>query len=291
MAGGSDSDGNAVFLATDDGGESWTALPGPDQLGSSFLFLGVSCATGQSCVAVGEAQAAGEGGAQTYDVVVTTDGGQSWSDSPLPAGFVPGEVQCLASERCIVGGFDAPSGSAPPSQGAGLYSIDGGSTWTAASVPAGVGPITTVSCSDEVDCVAVTSGATSLLTSRVVVTADGGQTWTAAAATGLSGDFLQDVSCPTASYCWAAGIQIPAGPGGPDPTPIALSSVQGTLAMTDDGGQTWQAAQLPTDLSNHSVVTGVACPTSTSCFATVWLPTASLQGGRYVLLSYDSSGS
>jgi hypothetical protein len=104
----------------------------------------------------------------------------------------------------------------------------------------------------------------------------------------LPAGFLQGLACATSSLCWAAGIQLAQDPG-TVATPIALSSVQGVLAMTNDGGQTWQPSQLPPGLTDHSVVTAVACPTSTSCFATVWLPAASQQG-QYVLLSYDSSG-
>jgi photosystem II stability/assembly factor-like uncharacterized protein len=288
MAGGSDSAGNAVFLTTDDGGQSWTVLPGPSQLASSFVFLDVSCTGGQSCVAIGQLAAGDNGAEQGYDVLLTTDAGQTWSASPLPSDLVPEQAQCLGGADCVITGWDAPSGDAAPSQGAAIYSTDSGATWAAATVPDGFGPVTAVSCADQNDCIAVTPEAASPGTSWVLATTDGGQTWTLAAGAGLPAGFLQGLACATSSLCWAAAIQLAADPGTVG-TPITLSSVQGVLAVTNDGGQTWQTAQLPADLSDHSVVTAVACPTATTCFATVWLPNASPQG-QYVLLSYDSSG-
>jgi len=290
MAGGADSGGNAVLLTTDDAGQTWTSLPGPSQLAPSLLFLDLSCRTAQSCIAITQGLVVDASGSQTYDIILTTDGGQTWSSSPLPSDFVPLEARCLGGSTCIVGGFDAASGDvkpSPQSQGAVFASTDGGASWAAATVPDGFGPVTTFSCGDQADCVAVTAG-TSLPTSQVIATADGGQTWTAAAGAGLPTSYLQAVACLSSSYCWAAGVQLSADDSG-SATPISLSSIEGVVAMTNDGGHNWQTTQLPAGLSDHSVVTAVACPTSTVCFATVWLPTASSQG-QYVLLSYDSSG-
>jgi photosystem II stability/assembly factor-like uncharacterized protein len=64
-----------------------------------------------------------------------------------------------------------------------------------------------------------------------------------------------------------------------------LSGLQGVIASTTDGGQTWQQAQLPADLT-QSVVTSVSCPTLTTCLALDWQG-ASSQPGRFVLLSYS----
>lgn len=280
-AGGVDSAGDDVYLTTDDGGQTWTSLPGPSNLPSSLQLLTVSCSTEQSCVAMGDVPGADASSAQTYYVLKTADGGESWSDSALPADFVPAEAKCFAGGGCTVVGAEGLSPAGPLVQGAALSSADGGQTWVAATLPDEAGPLSAVSCSDQTDCVAVTAQAASEVdTSQVLVTADGGQSWTLAPAVGLPASRVFAITCPTSSYCWASGTQLPAGSAA-----VTVFAAQGVLATTNDEGQTWQTAQLPPDLG---VVTRVACPSTTSCFALAWQQGTSQQG-QFVLLSYGSS--
>jgi photosystem II stability/assembly factor-like uncharacterized protein len=293
VAGAFDAAGNAFLVTTDDGGQTWTSLPGPSQLSSSFQFRSVSCTTATSCVAIGGASPTAGGSSEVYYSLGTTDGGQSWSDSAFPEGFVPTAIQCSASGACMASGFEQPSTPppAPPAPqgvaGEALYSTDGGATWAAASVPSEAGPIVSVSCGTGGACTAVTFGSkiNDGTASQVLTTVDGGQTWTATGGNGLPASLLQGLSCPTTSYCWAAGIQLPTESGGSPATPMDLSGLQGVIASTTDGGQTWQQAQLPADLT-QSVVTSVSCPTLTTCLALDWQG-ASSQPGRFVLLSYS----
>jgi len=295
IAGAFDSAGNAFLVTTDDGGQTWTSLPGPSQLSSSFQFFSVSCTTATSCVAIGGASPTDGSSSEVYYSLSTTDGGQSWTDSAYPAGFVPSAIYCSAAGGCVTTGFEQPATPPPPPPtslgvaGEAFYSTDGGATWLGASVPGDAGPIVSVSCDGQGDCSAVTFGGkiSDGSASEVLTTTDGGQTWTASGGSGLPASLLQGLSCPTASYCWVSGVQLPADSGAPQQTPeaIDLANLQGVLASTTDGGQTWQQAQLPTDLTN-SVVTSVSCPTSTTCLALAWQEAKS-QTARVVLLSYS----
>ena len=99
------------------------------------------------------------------DVVLTTsDGGATWtaeSVTGLPDSLLA-SISCPAASSCWLGGTVPPAGggSGTPvaiGKGQGLlaWSGDGGSTWQRATVPAGVGPITDVTCPYTTTCYAL----------------------------------------------------------------------------------------------------------------------------------------
>lgn len=283
-AAGATDGGNAVFVTTDDGGQTWTVQPGPSQLSSSFQFFDVACTTAASCIAIGGESPTDGSSSEAYFSLTTSDGGQDWADSAYPAGFVPEAVNCSTAGDCETAGFESPtSPNTPGTPGGALYSTDGGSTWAAASVPSDAGPLVSISCDGQGDCTGVTFGDSlgNRTGGQVLTTSDGGQSWTMSAGDGLPPSLLQGLSCSTASYCWVGGAQLPSGDG--DSTkPIDLANLQGQLASTTDGGQTWQEAQLPPDLAT-SVVVSVSCPTTATCLALAWDAASGM-----VLLSYGS---
>jgi hypothetical protein len=277
---GQDGAGNTFFVSTANGGETWTSVPGPSDLPSSFLFTDVSCTVATSCVAVGSA---GDGTAGSVLSVMTTDGGESWSEASLPEDFDPLQLDCDRSAICITTGTETSPGSGSGSSpGIVLYSSDGGSTWSPASLPAGVGPVTSLSCSEASDCFATSFGGDSdgQGQSPVIVTSDGGRSWSATGTGGLPDSLLTSISCPSSSYCWVSGVVVPAGSG----NAITFADAEGLLAMTADSGQSWQTAQVPEGIR---AVGRVSCPDATTCFALGFEKEASGQGS-FVLLSYAS---
>lgn len=252
------------IVETNDGGKSWTSLPGPSPLSTSFGVVGgISCTSSTSCVLIGS-YAVGTPQAGQWDAEVTTDGGQTWTEHAMPAS-AGGAVQCFTDGACIT---------------PGAYSTDGGVTWSKGTLPAGVHGVWSMSCGGSADCVADavtvpavaqgTSSCTGSLNCRtavteVLVTTDGGRTWTQAAASGFSSTALPSMSCATASSCWAAGsaLQVPGGVltlGG------GQQQAQPVLESTEDQGQSWQAAELPTGYGITDVGT-VSCAGTSSCFA------------------------
>ena len=90
---------------------------------------------------------------------------------------------------------------------------NGGHSWTVDPLPAGDGQIFKLSCPSAADCQGLASatgkpispGFSGLMASVAVIgTTDGGRRFTAARFT--AGHSLQDISCPTASYCVAVGV-------------------------------------------------------------------------------------
>jgi photosystem II stability/assembly factor-like uncharacterized protein len=274
------SGGSNVFMITDDGGETWTSLPGPDgPLSSGVDFKSVSCTTATSCVAVGSV----DSGPPASVAAVTANGGASWSESEIAGdGFSVLSVQCSAGSNCIASGYDAGSDSAPA--GAMSYSSDGGSSWTSAAMPSSIGPVTSLSCSNAVDCLATTFPSSVSPSSDVLVSTDGGQTWALSAAQGLQPSMLTSTSCATSSYCWASGAAIPPG----SRSPIAIDSTAPRLTMTDDQGASWTTAQLSPSL-DVNLVDAISCASTAACFALGYQSTQrGKTTGSFVFLSYVS---
>ena len=236
-------------LATSDGGRSWHSLAAPS---GTVDLVGITCATAQRCMVM-----ATDG--STYWSETTADGGRIWQrGGGLPSGFGgTSAVTCTTADTCLVAGYTSPA----PGKGTGAiaFSVDDGTDWTAATVPAGLGLLHDISCGSAMDCTAVGTLATSytdviqgrgaILTSR-----DGGQTWTSVASPpGVNDAF--GVSCPTARRCATVGtVWAPTNP----PTPI------GGVVTSKDAGASWstpRAEYIPVGLVS------VDCPTATACVA------------------------
>ena len=274
-----DSSGTEEFVTTDDGGGTWSSFPAPTDLPSAFSISSVSCTTLTACVAVGwSGGAAGPAGR----ALVTTDSGARWSESELPAGFVPLHVACFVGGRCIATGSGGPESTA----GDALYSADGGSTWVGAAVPSDVGTLGSVTCSDGSDCVATVAGGGGPTASDLVATTDSGTTWTQVPAVGLPTSVVLGLSCPTSAYCWLSGALISLRALETEPVAVGNAQVKGLLAMTHDGGQSWQTVVVPPSL-HVGPVPAISCPDATTCFALGYQRAAS-GPATFVLLSYES---
>jgi photosystem II stability/assembly factor-like uncharacterized protein len=287
------------FFATSDGGQSWSATNNPD-VPSTVQVRAISCPTAADCIALGLDESD-----QSSYAMVTTDDGQTWTVTRLPAGFVAQALDCPDPDNCVAGGYtQQPSQSV---SGAILYSSDGGSTWALATLtagsgsqPGGYGGVASISCADATNCTAATLRGTKDSTTQVLVSSDGGASWSQAPASGLPGQFMpRQISCPYSAACWIGGAA-----SAPKPSGVKIFGLgqQGVLAMTADGGQTFQVSQLPPG-ARYDTVTAVSCPTVTACYAiavntnlqsTNLEPKGSQnpnQPATFVLLSYSPASS
>jgi len=276
---GDDSAGKAEFLETADGGRSWAATAGPPGLTSQEQLVQLSCVSEASCVAVAygrTGRAAGPAGATI--AYSTNDSGSTWTATNLPPDFVPFGVKCVGSSMCVaVGRLNSPAGSPGNLPGMALYSADGGSTWNTASLPPTAGPLTGLSCANDSDCSASSSAPASDsktgITSSLLITADGGQSWTPARSSPRQ--FITALSCPSASQCWASGLDSSDGPG------QSVRS-EGGIWFTSDRGSTWQQSPLP---EGTRAVADISCPSASTCYA---IAVEHARGDLYraVLLAY-----
>ncbi len=265
------------ILTTTSGGATWNQQTEPG-LGTG----GVSCPSTSQCVVAGGTE-----------IFTTSDGGVQWTSRPVPKGTEPlFSVSCPSSLVCVAVGGDIITSAITV-----LTSSDGGVTWSNSTPNVGISVLSGVSCASTTSCVATgLSGSGASQQGAIITTTDGGGTWSVASAPGDAQDF-SGVSCPTSTTCWAVGVQASqyyAQPGvvvvssdagatwsltSTQPTLVNDSAVsciaagQCTISGTTSGGAaaiddttndgaTWNAGSV-----TGQPLTGLACPSSTTCFA------------------------
>jgi hypothetical protein len=243
---------------------------------NSGVLQSVSCATADSCVAVGNYVDSSNTG---YGLIDTLQGG-AWvpSVAPLPtggSGSSLSQVTCPAAGSCVALGSYGDANI----DGEGLIETlsDGIWTPTAAPVPAGVPSssfsvtLSAVSCPAAGSCVVdgeynIFSTTPDQVQLFVDTLSDG--SWTAtdvplpsnAGPSYYASDSLQAVSCPSAGWCGASGQYI-------DTT----GQQDGLLEILSDG--TWTATEAPAPGSTASDeevnvdLSDLACPVVGSCEA------------------------
>jgi hypothetical protein len=228
------------------------------------VFDAVTCPTSIECVAVG------------YNALfhsiwsVGTLSGTAWSWSTV--GIIPADasgqgllsgIACPTSTTCIAVGGDKGGPTAN-----GVYSIgtlSGGSwSWTAErntpSDPNGGGVLYAITCVSSTECVAGGSdhnwhGAAASITSTGGVWRWGSETMVPRETSGDSGRILA-LSCPSTTLCVGVGDNTVNGAG------------SFTIGTKTGGSWSWSTDQtIPGDGTGLGFLAGVACPTTTTCFA------------------------
>ena len=225
MAVGASPDGSTGVALMKSSTQSWTVLPVP--AGQKSLVL-VACATASRCVVVG-----GPPSDTQSTVLVTSDGGASWTQSMLPqqpsslVGPVTAQgISCPSTQECFVVGSETPGDGSP--SGSVFATDDGGLRWTSQTLPVTTTSLLGISCPSASDCMAVGGGIPPRGgpgQAMIVTTTDGGNDWVLRPApSGVSG--LSSISCPTFDNCTAVGT----GPAGP------------MVAYSSDLVATWSAS-------------------------------------------------
>jgi hypothetical protein len=237
-----------LVLHSADGGATWTA--GRIPAVPTGELTSVTCPTPTRCLALGSSgdpTLAPPGGPGAGLLLVSDDGGATWSPEagaptvPVLDGFKwPQDwIACPGPDRCLLGG-DQP-----------YFSADGGTTWTAGSLPAGLPALGEVngvpdvpalgegqvsgllSCPSALDC--------ALATVPSVRTTDGGATWQISTAplSSVTGSAVTGGLVPSGLSCAAGGQCVAVG---------TLAGSTGRLAVgrSVDGGGTWTVSALPT---------------------------------------------
>ncbi len=197
----------------------------------------------------------------SVDAFYTTDGGQTWSNGPVPTvgtnctvdgytGCQFNKVSCpLSTSTCVAVG--TAGGESVVS-----YSSDGGETWssdpgTAWGAPNGWLVIGSVSCSSSSDCVVDIQDASYSQEVDIYVTTDGGAAWTISGQADDADGLPGGIACPSAGLCVVEGRGIRNG------SPAGYST---------DGGEHWT----PSSFSGAGPSYGLqalSCPRSTYCLA------------------------
>jgi hypothetical protein len=169
-------------------------------------------------------------------------------DLPVPVNSLT-DVACATALRCwatgsTVGGAGAPNGAAV------IATVNGGATWSNQVIPAQVGYLSRVACSDQRHCAAV--GQTTQTTTGqgvIIETVDGGATWT-----------LEPVP--------AGVLDVTAITCEPDRSCVAIGTTAGgATALTSNASLSgWtQSGALPPGVSG---ATAISCTSATDCWVT-----------------------
>jgi len=280
FASGTDARRN-VLLFTTDGGRSWSARPTPAPADSTSEL---ACTSNRQCVALFQTSDWAPGyylRASNAVVMVTRDGGRSWSAGPTaPHGQLPDYLACGGS-TCVL--FDqlittdnsqSVNGNGQqtvaPGSWTAWYSHDGGISWQGGQHPASVWTTAShdlpnpgmISCSDRLHCWAAMSNqiGQSGTATAFVATTDGGVSWAAQQLpVQRARQFIPLVmSCPTARQCYAGG--------GDASGPVILTTV--------NGGAAWAPVSLPATRAGPVDTTGtlptvglLSCAAAAHCVA------------------------
>jgi len=196
----------------------------------------VVCISPARCVAIG-AQTVGT---KVGSIAATTsDGGRTWSSTPIiPGGNGLSSLACPTARICVAVGERGKG-----YQGDAIRSSDGGRTWTLdPPLPKSFGYLRSISCPTRKYCIAVgTSVDQNIATATALVTNDSGRTWSRKILPSGEEE-LFSVTCTSRRDCVADGT-LEASIG--NPTVGFLNSI----IVTSDGGSTWRQSSLPVGTS------------------------------------------
>ena len=132
-------------------------------------------------------------------------------------------------------------GQGQGNQGIAIVTNNGGSSWGPATVPTGIGDVTTVTCESDRRCMAIGSLSSGDV---ALVSTSAGATWSQAGTLsgGISG--ASGVSCVDAQHCWATG-----------------HTAAGSVVSTANGGSSWTTLPIPTGSGSLNAVSCVTGPT------------------------------
>ncbi len=246
--------GQAIAIATTDGGQLWAQAPTPAAM---LDIVSVSCLANGHCIAVGTT-------AMGSAALISTTSGQTWEQvGALPPSMSgTSSISCTGELDCWVTGHAAVASGRVA--GAMAVTADGGTTWTAVTLPAGIGYLSGISCVAQ----APTARGTATRAATVLPTSPSSSSVSTSSSVPTSSSSPTSSSVPTTSSTPSPTV------GEPDVTCTAVGSTADTLESTrsghgviltsDDGGATWTNQNVN---SLSASLAGVSCPAVGECVA------------------------
>jgi hypothetical protein len=232
----------------------------------------LTCPTATTCYVEGDNAASSSGPADMDTMYVSYDGAVSWNALPVPAGLTfTSALSCASPASCAAGALFH-------GQPVLAVTAHGGHSWTLDPLPAGPSQIFRLSCPTTTTCVGLATASAIIpgvvfyppyTGTRFLVTTDGGARFTAAASP--PGESMFNLSCPTARDCVAVGARN-------RDRSARYANEPGVVAITHDGGGTWESGTLP---QNQGLFPPLTCVDTRRCYTLGQFVAVRYQGGSF----------
>ena len=218
-----------------------------------------SCSPDEICYVLAGRYASSSAAAPLSEsLYVSTDQGSTWSELPLPSGFVyTSPLECSGPQWCAAAGTY---------NGQPVLAVtrDGGHTFTIDPLPSGVGTLRALSCPSTDVCMGLAENPEPTRTqdhATFLVTDDGGSTFRDEAI--LGGDLMTALACTSSTDCTVVGST---SASATDLVPVGIS------AVTTDQGRIWTEGSVPAGFGIDTRVSSLACADAQHCFVTGAIP-------------------
>jgi hypothetical protein len=226
-------------------GRSWARASSPVSTSARDQLDAVSCRSTASCTAVGSSEV----GIGPFETLIEMWNGAAWNTVSSPnrksGNNTLDAVSCMSSAFCDAAGS--------------LVESDSSGSWSISPFPsAGTGFVALggIACQSSASCVTVGSHGTPEGVNATLIGTWNGTVWSKVKSpnVGKQSNFLQGLSCPTATSCTAVGYYT--SPAGVDRT--LIESQNGSL---------WTKTGSPNVSAGSNLLSGVSCVSSAFCVA------------------------
>ena len=263
-AAGGTYNGQPVLMTTSDGGHSFAIAQLPAGVGHLDTL---SCPSTEFCAGLAAASEFLQIGTTHATFLSTGDGGKTFNDAPIIVGDSMQSLECSSRFDCTAVGWNDGLGPNDWTAGVAARTTDGGQTWEAGALPAGLGItyLSQLSCADALHCsvsgtIAITVQNPPQCTS---LPQQGATTTTPTSAQSPAVQAISQVESRIATNADLKGAE--SGKGGFSCSPNGQSLV-GDIASTTDGGLSWSPDPLPPDVP-EPMFSDLSCPTDNQCWA------------------------
>ena len=265
-AAGGTVDGHSVFVATTNGGHSFTISQLPSGVGS---LTTLDCPSIDFCAGLAAPNPYVSTTHTDATFLSTSDGGASFADSPIIAGESMEALTCSSSLDCTSVGTSDASGVDDWTAGVAVRTTTGGRTWAPGTLPAGFGisQYSKLACADALHC-AVTGNIDITVQNppqcaSIQLPASGATTTTIPTTQRAALGAIAQVESRTAT---AANLNAASSSGSYTCSSNGQHLI-GDISSTVNGGRSWTPDPLPID-APQPMFSGVSCPTDKECWAT-----------------------
>jgi hypothetical protein len=265
--------GKPVLVTTNDGGHSFAIAPLPVGVGHLDTL---TCTSTDFCAGLAAPSEYLEFTPTDATFLSTADGGKTFTDTPILTGDSMQSLACTSNLDCSAVGWSDALGANHITDGVAARTTDGGQSWTAGTLPAGLGISyqSKLACGDAQHCsvsgiiaITVTNPSPPYCLNHTQPEAPGATTTPPTIPTSVQGPAVAAISQLESGLATNQVLKLAqSGQQLPCNGPRTQTSFVSDLASTTDGGLSWSPDALPTNVP-EPMISHLSCPTENECWA------------------------